>query len=146
VGLVVADTRSSGRNGGVREPDLHCHRQSFGACFTALPGSFVLLIDLDANLFLVSLIRTCVYGHVQPGTVYNYVSLMFAFGGLLPASCMLCDSRFCTCPKKHMLKYTFFQNQLEVHCRNIHSMCHPSSVLLADTVMLYRHTHETQHT
>jgi hypothetical protein len=31
----------------------------------------------------------------------------------------------------------FFQNQLEVHCRNIHSRCHPSLVLLADTVMLY---------
>jgi hypothetical protein len=35
-----------------------------------------------------------------------------------------------------MLKYAVFQNQLGVHCRNIHSRCHPSSVLLADTVML----------
>jgi hypothetical protein len=52
---------------------------------------------------------------------------------------MLCDSRFCTCSKKretHVIINVFFQNQLEVHCRNIHSRCHPPSVLLADTVML----------
>jgi hypothetical protein len=70
----------------------------------------------------------------------SLIEFMFAFGGLLPASCMLCDSRFCiymskternTCYNK-----CFVQNQLEVHCRNIHSRCHPPSVLLADTVML----------
>jgi hypothetical protein len=48
--------------------------------------------------------------------VYNVymvsIEFMFAFGGLLPASCMLCDSRFCTCPKEretHFKIHVFFK-------------------------------------